>query len=158
GDGRDEEGLHGGRLLPRLLAGSLRRGSKALARLYAAALLTTSWSVASAEEIPDGGVVSPSQTTPPPDGATPTGSSRTYGSTVRGGGSGPGRTSTEAVELVDTKVARQETATLGAVLDSTKGVVLRQSAGLGSPTTFYLQGLSGNRIRFFVDGVPVDSS
>lgn len=58
--------------------------------------------------------------------------------------------------MVDTRIAREEAGSLGALLDRTKGVVLRQSGGLGSPTTFYLHGLSGNRVRFFVDGVPAD--
>lgn len=79
-----------------------------------------------------------------------------YNLTVRGAEQRRGKNSAEAIEVVDARTAREEAGGLGALLDSTKGVILRQSAGLGSPTTFYLNGLSGNRVRFFVDGVPAD--
>ena len=95
----------------------------------------------------------PRPTIPPP--SLDSGADR-YKLTIRGAERRPGRSSAEAIEVVDAKVAREEAGGLSALLDSTKGVVLRQSAGLGSPTTFYLNGLSGNRVRFFVDGVPAD--
>lgn len=101
----------------------------------------------------------PQAVEPPPQAVeAPPPSRSNFGSTVSGRDTRPGRTGTDAVEVVDTTTAREESSGLDAVLDRTKGVVLRRSGGLGSPTTFLLQGLSGNRVRFFVDGVPADVS
>ena len=95
----------------------------------------------------------PAEPLPPPLPPPPP----AFETTVKGRG-GRHRASQEAVEVVNTGVARSEAGNLRTVLDSTKGVVLRQSGGLGSPTTFSLAGLSGNRVRFFIDGVPADSA
>ncbi len=79
-----------------------------------------------------------------------------YQSTIVAKDPHPLRSSPEAVEIVDTSVARDQAGDLDALLDQTKGVILRTSGGLGSPTTFDIQGLSGKRVRFFLDGVPAD--
>ena len=67
-----------------------------------------------------------------------------------------GPAATDAVDVVDTVEVRQQAGDMGALLNRTQGVVLRRSGGLGSQTSFALHGLYGNRIRFFVDGVPSD--
>ncbi len=64
--------------------------------------------------------------------------------------------SAEAVNVIDTRRAKQQTADLGEVLARTQGVTVRRDGGLGSSTRFALNGLYDNQVRFFVDGVPLD--
>lgn len=64
--------------------------------------------------------------------------------------------SAEAVTVVDTRRARQQSADLGEVMARNKGVAIRRSGGLGSGTRFSLNGLYDDQIRFFLDGVPLD--
>lgn len=64
--------------------------------------------------------------------------------------------SAEAVRVVDTHRAKQQSRDLGQVLSGVEGVAVRRSGGLGSFTRFSLNGLYDNQIRFFIDGVPVD--
>jgi outer membrane cobalamin receptor len=66
------------------------------------------------------------------------------------------RRSAEAVGVVETERARQESADLGAVLQRTQGVGVRRSGGLGSSTQFSLNGFTDDQIRFFLDGVPLE--
>lgn len=65
------------------------------------------------------------------------------------------RHSAEAVTVVDTKQAKQQSADLGEVLARTQGVNVRRDAGLGSNARFYLNGLTDDQIRFFLDGIPL---
>jgi outer membrane receptor protein involved in Fe transport len=64
------------------------------------------------------------------------------------------RSDVEAVEVLDTQEAQQESADMGSVLNRAKGVKLRRNGGLGTPGQLSIHGLYGKRIRFFVDGVP----
>jgi len=64
--------------------------------------------------------------------------------------------SAEAVNVIDTRRAKQQTADLGEVLARTQGVVVRRDGGLGSTTRFSLNGLYDDQIRFFLDSVPLD--
>lgn len=64
--------------------------------------------------------------------------------------------SAEAVNVVDTRKAQQQTADLGEVLARTQGVAIRRGGGLGSDARFSLNGLYDDQIRFFLDGVPLD--
>lgn len=66
--------------------------------------------------------------------------------------------SAEAVRVVDTQLARRETADLGQVVIRSPGVVVRRSGGLGSDTRLTLNGLSGDQIRYFLDGVPLEQA
>jgi vitamin B12 transporter len=66
------------------------------------------------------------------------------------------RQSAEAVTVIDTYRAKQQTADLGEVLARTQGVAIRRSGGLGSNTRFSLNGLYGDQIRFFLDDIPLD--
>ncbi|WP_116108352.1 TonB-dependent receptor [Lewinella sp. IMCC34191] len=43
------------------------------------------------------------------------------------------------------------------LLDRTSGVRIRQSGGLGSRISYNINGLSGNAIRIFIDGIPIDA-
>ncbi|WP_437937114.1 TonB-dependent siderophore myxochelin receptor MxcH [Sorangium sp. So ce341] len=64
--------------------------------------------------------------------------------------------SAEAVNVIDTRRAKELTADLGEVLARTQGVAVRRNGGLGSSTRFSLNGLYDDQIRFFLDGVPLD--
>ncbi|HEU4408787.1 MAG TPA: TonB-dependent siderophore myxochelin receptor MxcH [Polyangiaceae bacterium] len=66
------------------------------------------------------------------------------------------RQSAQAVTVVETEQAKRQTADLGEVLARVGGVGVRRSGGLGSDTQFSLNGLTGDQIRFFLDGVPLD--
>jgi TonB family protein len=66
------------------------------------------------------------------------------------------RGSAEAVTVVETARARRESADLGEVLARTQGVGARRSGGLGSTTSFSLNGLTGDQLRFFLDGIPLE--
>ncbi|MEM1034135.1 MAG: TonB-dependent receptor [Myxococcota bacterium] len=65
------------------------------------------------------------------------------------------RRSAQAVTVVELDEARREAADLGEVLARTQGVGVRRSGGLGSSVQFSLNGLTGDQVRFFVDGVPL---
>lgn len=64
--------------------------------------------------------------------------------------------SAEAVNVIDTKRAKQQSADLGEVLARAQGISIRREGGLGSNARFSLNGLHGEQIRFFLDGVPLD--
>ncbi|MEM6895709.1 MAG: TonB-dependent receptor [Bacteroidota bacterium] len=66
--------------------------------------------------------------------------------------------SAQAVTVVRTGTVKLQTADLGEVLAKTQGVSVQRSGGLGSPTRFALNGLSGDQIRFFYNGIPLDFS
>lgn len=66
------------------------------------------------------------------------------------------RESAQSVKVVDTEVAQRRTADLGEVLARTEGIGVRRNGGLGSDARFSLNGLSGDQVRFFLDGVPLD--
>ncbi|MEO1233978.1 MAG: TonB-dependent receptor plug domain-containing protein, partial [Myxococcota bacterium] len=64
--------------------------------------------------------------------------------------------SAEAVTVVGLEDARSRAADLGEILARTQGVAVRRSGGLGADTSFALNGLTNERIRFFVDGIPLE--
>ncbi|MDF2695765.1 MAG: TonB-dependent receptor [Labilithrix sp.] len=64
--------------------------------------------------------------------------------------------SAEAVTVVETRRARQQSSDLGEVMARTQGVAVRRAGGLGSNARFSLNGLYDDQIRFFLDGVPLD--
>jgi vitamin B12 transporter len=66
------------------------------------------------------------------------------------------RRSSDAVHVVETEVAKRETADLGEVLARNQGVGVQRSGGLGSDTRFSLNGLTDDQVRFFLDGVPLE--
>ena len=65
------------------------------------------------------------------------------------------RSSARAITLVETKRAKLQTADLGEVMAKTEGVSVQRAGGLGSGARFALNGLSGDQIRFFYDGIPL---
>ena len=60
------------------------------------------------------------------------------------------------VEAVATRPLGAQSLDLNRVLDRTAGIRIRQSGGMGSDFVYSLDGMSGNSIRFFVDGIPMD--
>lgn len=61
----------------------------------------------------------------------------------------------EASTNIDFRVFDLEAADLGQLLSRQQGIAVRRTGGLGSDIRFSLNGLTGNQIRFFVDGVPL---
>lgn len=64
--------------------------------------------------------------------------------------------SAQAIQVVELEQARVESADLGTVMGRVPGVSLRRTGGLGSNTRFSLNGMQGDQIRFFIDGVPLE--
>lgn len=65
------------------------------------------------------------------------------------------KNSVEAVKVIDTDKIRRESADMAEVLARTQGVGVRRAGGIGSDTNISLNGLTGDRVRFFVDGIPL---
>jgi hypothetical protein len=66
------------------------------------------------------------------------------------------RESALPVTVIETEHARRESADVGELLARTQGVGLQRAGGLGSESRFSLNGLDGEQIRFFIDGVPLE--
>jgi TonB family protein len=66
------------------------------------------------------------------------------------------RESAQAVQVIETEQAQQQSADLGEVLARSEGIGVRRGGGLGSTTRFSLNGLADDQIRFFLDGVPLE--
>lgn len=64
--------------------------------------------------------------------------------------------SAEAVNVVDMRRPREQSADLGEVLARNQGVIVRRDGGLGSDERFALNGMYDEQIRFFLDGIPLD--
>jgi len=61
------------------------------------------------------------------------------------------------VSSVETKKYANTSADLNQILNRTSGVRIRENGGVGSNFNFSLNGFSGNQIRFFIDGIPMDN-
>ena len=61
-----------------------------------------------------------------------------------------------AVQSIDVDRFKNTTADINQVLNNASGVRIRQSGGMGSGFNFSLNGLADNRVRFFVDDIPID--
>lgn len=59
-------------------------------------------------------------------------------------------------QVIDTKVAQQQSATLVEMMNRSAGIRIRQSGGLGSNTNIMLNGFQGKSIKTFKDGIPTD--
>lgn len=46
---------------------------------------------------------------------------------------------------------------IGQVLDRVTGVRVKETGGVGSNVSVSLNGFTGNQIKFFVDGLPMDN-
>lgn len=61
------------------------------------------------------------------------------------------------VTAVDAGKLHNTSADLNQVLNRTTGVRVRESGGMGSDFSFSLNGFSGNQVKFFMDGIPLDN-
>ncbi|WP_421773762.1 TonB-dependent receptor [Gracilimonas sp.] len=61
-----------------------------------------------------------------------------------------------AIEVVDTEGFKNLSSNANDILKKVSGVNIRQSGGVGSEFTLSLNGLSGNQVRIFLDGIPMD--
>ena len=61
------------------------------------------------------------------------------------------------VTAIDATKLHNTTLDIAGALDRVSGVRVRESGGLGSNFNLSLNGFSGNHIRFFLDGVPMDN-
>ncbi|QPH39321.1 TonB-dependent receptor [Pedobacter endophyticus] len=61
------------------------------------------------------------------------------------------------VTAIDAKKLYNTTLDISSALDRVSGVRVRESGGVGSNFNLSLNGFSGNRIRYFIDGIPMDN-
>lgn len=62
-----------------------------------------------------------------------------------------------AVTTISVKPLQVRNLDVNGILNTTTGVKIREEGGLGSGFTFSLNGFSGNQIKFFIDGIPMDN-
>lgn len=60
-----------------------------------------------------------------------------------------------AVSVIETKQAAIQSIQVNELLDQTAGVRVRQSGGLGSHAHYNLNGMTGNSVKIFIDGIPI---
>ncbi|NRR91525.1 TonB-dependent receptor [Winogradskyella undariae] len=60
-----------------------------------------------------------------------------------------------AVNVIETKEAAIQSIQVNEMLDQSAGVRVRQSGGLGSHAHYNLNGMTGNSVKIFIDGVPI---
>lgn len=61
------------------------------------------------------------------------------------------------VTSIDASSLHNSTLDLSHALDRVSGVRVRQTGGVGSNFNFSLNGFTGNHVRFFIDGIPMDN-
>lgn len=62
-----------------------------------------------------------------------------------------------AVTVLDIKKAYNTSTPLNKLLNNVSSVRIREDGGVGSNYNFSLNGFSGNQVKFFLDGVPMDN-
>ncbi len=60
------------------------------------------------------------------------------------------------VDAIETQKIKSQSLEINKVLGRTSGVRVRRSGGMGSDFDYTLDGMSGNAVRFFIDGIPMD--
>ncbi|MCV9386131.1 TonB-dependent receptor [Reichenbachiella ulvae] len=61
-----------------------------------------------------------------------------------------------AVSVVEAKKLKNSSADVNQILNRVSGINIRQNGGMGSNFNLSLNGLSGNRVRTFINGIPMD--
>lgn len=61
-----------------------------------------------------------------------------------------------AVNAIETKDISLQSIQANEILDQSAGIQVKQNGGLGSRLTYNINGLTGNAIRFFINGIPMD--
>ncbi len=62
-----------------------------------------------------------------------------------------------AVNVIDMKEVKMQSIQANELLDRSAGVRIRQQGGLGSDIQYNINGLSGNSVKIFIDGIPISS-
>ena len=62
-----------------------------------------------------------------------------------------------AVNAIDVRSMISSISNLNSLIDHTAGVKIREEGGMGSDFDLSINGLSGNAVRYFIDGVPLDT-
>lgn len=62
-----------------------------------------------------------------------------------------------SVNVIDLKPLQNSSADLNVILNRSAGIKIREQGGMGSDFNFTMNGLSGRQIRFFIDGIPMES-
>ena len=62
-----------------------------------------------------------------------------------------------AVSVVDLSKSYSSAATLKKAIGNNSSVRVREDGGLGSTYSFSINGFSGNQVKFFLDGIPMDN-
>ena len=62
-----------------------------------------------------------------------------------------------AISVLDIKKAYNSAAPLNKLLNNVSSVRIREEGGVGSNYNFSLNGFSGNQVKFFLDGIPMDN-
>ncbi len=62
-----------------------------------------------------------------------------------------------AITVLDFKKSYNTTAPLNKLLNNISSVRIREDGGVGSDYNFSLNGFSGNQVKFFMDGIPMDN-
>lgn len=62
-----------------------------------------------------------------------------------------------AISVLDLKKQYQMATPLNKVLNTVTSVKIREDGGLGSNYSFSMNGFSGNQVKFFIDGIPMDN-
>ena len=62
-----------------------------------------------------------------------------------------------AVSVINTKEAGLRNLQTNDLLSKTAGIRIRQNGGLGSDVNYNINGLSGNSVRVFIDGIPIST-
>lgn len=61
-----------------------------------------------------------------------------------------------AVNVISTEGIKTQSIQLNDILDQSVGMRVRQEGGLGSRATYSINGLTGNAVRIFLDGIPME--
>ncbi len=61
------------------------------------------------------------------------------------------------VTAVSTAKIQNSTTDVKAILNKVSGVRIQEDGGLGSNSSFSLNGFSGDQVKFFLDGIPIDN-
>ena len=62
-----------------------------------------------------------------------------------------------SVNAIDVRSIVSSISSLSGLVDRTAGVKLREEGGVGSDFDLSINGMSGNSVRYFLDGVPLDT-
>ena len=62
-----------------------------------------------------------------------------------------------SVNAIDIRSVASSISSLSSLVDRTAGVKIREEGGVGSDFDLSINGMSGNSVRYFIDGVPLDT-